>query len=181
MNPHGGQNVNIVAVEQNVNLVAEEKSRTVSRRPVVADNLPDAPGRKPDVRVSITKFASSLPEFEKPVDFELKVIERTEIKSVMDIKEDPFVPLLEICKLESPVLKMIPKPAASLFAKTWSSLLLRAVASKRESHWSDFFLFPRVVLLAPKRGGRRISRRETLAEMVLQRMTVEQRKVGTVE
>jgi hypothetical protein len=108
--------MNIVDVEQNVNIVAVEKSRTVSRRPVVADNLPDAPGRKPDVRVSITKFASSLPEFEKPVDFELKVIERTEIKSVMDIKE-PFVPLLEICKLESPVLKMIPKPAASLFAR----------------------------------------------------------------
>jgi hypothetical protein len=31
-------------------------------------------------------------------------IERTEIKSLMDIKEDPFVSLLEICKLDSPVL-----------------------------------------------------------------------------
>ena len=70
-----------------------------------------------------------------------------------------------------PLLKVIPKREAALFARLWSGLLHEALERKDEESWADFFRFPKCVLLAPVRGGRRVSRSQSLADLVNTRLT----------
>ena len=70
-----------------------------------------------------------------------------------------------------PLLKRIPKAAASQFSRVWASLLLEATGNRSSSAWAAFFMFPKAVLLAPPRGGKKISKKRSLADLVLDRVS----------
>jgi len=86
------------------------------------------------------------------------------------VDQSSTVSLFELCQIDCPMLKVVPKPAASMFARTWAGLLQEATSSKLEARWADFFMFPKVVLLAPLRGGRRVSKKSSFADLVLGRI-----------
>ena len=79
--------------------------------------------------------------------------------------------LLAICFTNAPLMKSIPKREAPLFARLWGGLLHDALEKKDAGSWADFFRFPKCVLLAPVRGGRRISHSQSLADLVNSRLT----------
>ena len=79
--------------------------------------------------------------------------------------------LMAICFTNVPLMKVIPKREAALFARLWSGLLHDALEKKDVASWVDFFRFPKCVLLAPVRGGRRVSRSQSLADVVNARLT----------
>ena len=56
---------------------------------------------------------------------------------------------MDLCKFDVPLLKRIPTDEASHFATVWGHLLDEAVYSGSEVAWSEFFLFPKVILWAP--------------------------------
>ena len=78
--------------------------------------------------------------------------------------------LLSICFTNAPLLKVIPKREAGWFARTWSGLLLDALDKRDVGSWFDFFRFPKCILLAPVRGGRRVSRSQSIADLVHARL-----------
>lgn len=51
-------------------------------------------------------------------------------------------------KIVVPLMKRVPRTAASLFARTWAQLLLAAVHDPCVWNWAWFFMFPKVALLA---------------------------------
>jgi len=67
-------------------------------------------------------------------------------------------------------MKQIPKREASLFSKTWSSLLDEALQLSDPASWFNFFSFPKCILLAPIRGGKRISKSRSQADVVHDRL-----------
>ena len=77
-----------------------------------------------------------------------------------------FVPLMEICQTDVPMLKRVPGSLKSSFATAWGRLLQDAVDSRQEAAWSEFFVFPKVILWTPRRGGKRLSKKATVVELV---------------
>src|SRR6185312_8158598 len=67
-------------------------------------------------------------------------------------------------------MKDIPRRQAPLFARTWASLLHEALIQKTAAAWFDYASFPKCILLAPIRGGKRISRVQSRAELVQSRL-----------
>ena len=80
------------------------------------------------------------------------------------------VPLMDICKLDTPVVKRIPQSQQSAFATVWGRLLRDAVASKQLGDWSDVFIFPKCVLWSPVRGGKRLAKKGKFADVVRDRL-----------
>ena len=78
--------------------------------------------------------------------------------------------LLAICFTNAPLLKVIPKREAAWFARMWSGLLHDAMEKRDVGSWVDFFRFPKCILLAPVRGGRRVSRSQSIADLVHARL-----------
>jgi hypothetical protein len=78
--------------------------------------------------------------------------------------------LLNICRLDTPMLRRIPRRASSAFAKKWADLLQEAMLVRTEITWARFLQFPKAVLLAPSRGGKRISRKANMGDVVLARI-----------
>jgi hypothetical protein len=64
------------------------------------------------------------------------------------------------------MMKDVPKREQSQFAAKWGRLLGEAMHSGRPEEWFDFFSFPKCILLAPVRGGKRISKSRSLADLV---------------
>jgi len=124
-------------------------------------SLPDLPEKKKVRQISLytEESKSATPVFEgKQGSLESKVA------TVYDKQ------LLAICFTNAPLLKTIPKREAALFAREWSSLLNECLVKKDSTSWVDFFRFPKCILLAPVRGGRRISRSKTMADLVNERI-----------
>src|SRR6185369_5768199 len=71
--------------------------------------------------------------------------------------------------MDVPLMSDIPKREASLFSKIWGGLLFESVQKASPDAWFDFFSFSKCILLAPVRGGRRISKRKELWEAVVAR------------
>lgn len=67
-------------------------------------------------------------------------------------------------------MKQIPKRVAPLFAKTWGGLLHEALQLQDPESWFDFFSFPKCTLWAPERGGKRISKSRSKADVVHERL-----------
>ena len=80
------------------------------------------------------------------------------------------MPLMEICKVDTPLFKRIPTDEASNFATVWGRLLDEAVFSRSEAAWSEFFLFPKVILWAPPRGGQRLAKKAKHSGVVKSRL-----------
>jgi hypothetical protein len=89
-----------------------------------------------------------------------------------DAKSSPafFVPLMVICKVDTPVVKRVPNAQRSNFATAWGRLLDEAVVSTQEAAWSEFFLFPKCILWTPVRGGKRGAKKANMAELVRDRL-----------
>ena len=68
------------------------------------------------------------------------------------------------------MVKRVPKKVLPVFAKVWSDLLGEAVRSGSVSAWKGFLVFPRAILLSPPRGGRRISQKTSLADLIQSRL-----------
>ena len=105
------------------------------RKPPKADGLPPPPGLKPDISIRI-----SGPDVQ-PVSPEVKVD--------LDVKEESSDALFELCRTDVPLLKYLPGPAASPFARAWASLFLEAYSKQSVESWRAVFMFPKAVLLAP--------------------------------
>src|SRR5690349_2710351 len=73
---------------------------------------------------------------------------------------------MSICFTDVPLLKSRRNREAPLFARTWCGLLHDALVAQSVGSWFDFFVFPKCVLLTPVRGGRRISKVQTHADLV---------------
>ena len=80
------------------------------------------------------------------------------------------IPLFDLCKVDTPLIKRIPGVQRSHFASAWGRLLLEAVDTKSLSAWSDFFAFPKCILWSPTRGGRRIAKKKSMAELIRVRL-----------
>ena len=81
-----------------------------------------------------------------------------------------FVPLMEICRVDTPVLKRVPNAQVSNFATIWGRLLAEATETKQEAAWSDFFRFPKCILWLPVRGGKRIAKKTNFTELIRARL-----------
>jgi hypothetical protein len=80
------------------------------------------------------------------------------------------IKLYDICKLSTPMVKRVPNNQRSAFATEWGRLLKQALDEESEVSWSEFFTFPRCMLWSPKRGGRRLTRRQKFHEVVRARL-----------
>ncbi len=49
-------------------------------------------------------------------------------------------------------------------------LLHAAVDKQQEAAWSEFFVFPKCILWSPVRGGRRLARKASMADVVKARL-----------
>ena len=81
-----------------------------------------------------------------------------------------FVPLIDICYLNTPLLKRIPNSQRSAFATAWGRLLDEATHSSQLSAWIDFFMYPKCILWTPVRGGSRLSKKRSMADLVKTRI-----------
>ena len=81
-----------------------------------------------------------------------------------------FVPLMEICRIDTPTLKRIPNSQRSNYATAWGRLLDEATGKRQEADWSEFFLFPKCILWSPVRGGKRLAKKANMAEVVRLRL-----------
>ena len=77
---------------------------------------------------------------------------------------------MDICRVDTPMLKRVPNAQRSNFATQWGRLLQAAVDSKQEGAWSEFFVFPKCILWSPARGGSRLSKKASVADLVKVRM-----------
>ena len=124
--------------------------------------LPDLPPRIiiPSTSLSTAESKSSVPSWsgsDRPL--EVKVADAYDKQ------------LISICFANVPLLKTIPKREAASFARNWSILLDGALSKKDSTSWFDYFRVPKCILLAPVRGGRRISRSQSMADLVASRIT----------
>ena len=127
-------------------------SEIIHRRTPKADCLPPPPGHKPDISIRLCD-PDPLPVPAEAVR-EFKSVEGKEIRFIDS--------LMELCRVNAPLIKQLPKSAVAVFAKTWAGLFMEATSTHSVASWRGVFLFPKAVLLAPVRGGRRISRRSSL-------------------
>jgi hypothetical protein len=138
------------------------QSEIVRRRPPKADGLPPPPGLKPDISIRI-----SGPEVQ-PLSHDVK---EAVFKDVVGFSGQSEA-LLDLCRIDVPLLlKYLPGPAASPFARAWASLFLEAYSKGTVECWRAVFMFPKAVLLAPLRMGKKVSNRQgSLATQVLDRL-----------
>ena len=67
-------------------------------------------------------------------------------------------------------MKRIPNSQRSAFATSWGKLLDAAVHSGQLSSWTDFFMYPKCILWTPVRGGSRLSKKRSMADLVESRI-----------
>lgn len=77
---------------------------------------------------------------------------------------------MDICRLDTPLVKRVPNSQRSAFATVWASLLNEAVFSKQLGAWAEFFCFPKCILWTPTRGGRRLAKKANFADIVRARL-----------
>ena len=77
---------------------------------------------------------------------------------------------MDICRLDTPLVKRVPNSQRAAFAREWGSLLDQAVHSGQIGNWTDFFIFPKCILWTPVRGGKRLSKKNNMAALVKSRL-----------
>jgi hypothetical protein len=80
------------------------------------------------------------------------------------------IPLMEICKLSTPLVKRVPNSQRASFAVEWGRLLSQALEDELEVSWSEFFVFPRCILWSPPRGGKRVTKKAKFNDVVKSRL-----------
>ena len=111
------------------------------RRAPIADGLPPPPGPKPEIAIRL--MGPSVQQV--PAD-------HMQCPSLAD--EACHQALLELCRVNVPIIKYLPGPAASPFTKAWERLFFDAYTTRSLASWRACFMFPKAVLLAPARMGK---------------------------
>ena len=134
-------------------------SEIVRRQPPVADGLPPPPGPKPDISVSLRG-----PELQAIGNHDLKDWEGGATPSVC------YEKLLELCQVDVPLLKFLPEKPLP-FSAAWARLFIEACTTRSLASWKSCFMFPKAVMLAPVRAGRRVVQKKgSLATQVLEKI-----------
>src|SRR6185312_718303 len=64
-----------------------------------------------------------------------------------------------------------PPEAASPFSAAWARLFIEACTTRSLASWKSCFMFPKAVMLAPVRAGRRVVQKKgSLATQVLEKI-----------
>jgi hypothetical protein len=93
--------------------------------------------------------------------------EGQEGKAVNELSKE----LLELCRVDVPILKFLPRPAASPFTRAWGGLFWEACSTRSLASWEAVFMFPKAVLLTPFRMGKKtLKRKGSMATQVLERI-----------
>ena len=95
--------------------------------------------------------ASAQPGVEA-VSEEKKLVSPSEEKKA--VVRSCAISLMDICRLDTPLVKRVPNSQRAAFAREWGSLLDQAVHSGQIGNWTDFFIFPKCILWTPVRGGK---------------------------
>ena len=77
--------------------------------------------------------------------------------------------LMQICRLDTPLVKRVPNSARSLFFQTWGKLLHTAMFAEKERQypaWCEWAMFHKAVLWTPPRGGARLAKKASYAAIV---------------
>lgn len=78
---------------------------------------------------------------------------------------------MDICKLDTPLVKRVPNCQRAAFAREWGSLsLIRRFTPGQLGNWTDFFIFPKCTLWTPVRAGKRLSKKSNFAALVKTRL-----------
>src|SRR5438067_1265218 len=78
---------------------------------------------------------------------------------------------MDICTLDTPLVKRVPNSLRSAFATVWGRLLNQAVTNKQVHSWAEFFMFPKCILWTPTRGGRRLAKKTSMVDLVRARIS----------
>ena len=136
-------------------------SEIVHRTPL-ADGLPPPPGMKPDISIRL-RGSDVQPLPEEVQDFKA-FPDGDECKASNELSKV----LLDLCQVDVPLIKFLPRPAASPFATAWAGLLR---AARSLASWEAVFMFPKAVLLAPYRMGKKTMKKKgSMATQVLERI-----------
>ena len=81
-----------------------------------------------------------------------------------------LISLMDICKLDTPLVKRVPNSQRAAFAREWGSLLDQAVHTGQLGNWTDFFIFPKCTLWTPVRAGKCLSKKNNFAALVKTRL-----------
>ena len=150
---------------------SEPARRKKLKRPI---HVPGAGGCQPpaqsllakDLALANVPFVSSAdPEEKQPTVISIPALP-VEQKRVVRLS----VPLMDICRLDTPLVKRIPSSQSSAFATAWGRLLDHAIESGQLGSWTDFFMFPKCILWTPVRGGKRLSKKCNMAALVKTRL-----------
>jgi hypothetical protein len=77
---------------------------------------------------------------------------------------------MDICRLDTPLVKRIPNSQRSVFSTVWGQLLKQALDDKKYSSWAEFNAFPKLILSTLERGGSRLSKKAKFADVVQKRL-----------
>ena len=108
--------------------------------------------------------AKPVPETKAPTEAKSSVSESNQVHRSLSVS------LMDICKLDTPLVKRIPNSQRSAFATAWGRLLDEAVHNGQLSSWTDFFMYPKCILWTPIRGGSRLSKKRSMADLVKARI-----------
>ena len=120
-----------------------------------------------------SRLASSIREVRSRRHKELLVPRTTPFAQDAQTEEKAhafFVPLMDLCRVDTPLVKRVPNSQCSRFATMWGKLLSQAVADKSLGSWSEFFMFPKCILWTPVRGGKRIAKKANFTDLVRTRL-----------
>ena len=97
-------------------------------------------------------------------------VKGNDVRSESNANRTFSVSLMEICRLDTPLVKRVPNSQRSAFATVWGKLLNEAVFSKQLGAWAEFFSFPKCILWTPARRGKRLAKKASFADIVRARL-----------
>ena len=77
---------------------------------------------------------------------------------------------MDICRIDTPLVKRIPNSQRSAYATVWGQLLKQALDDKKRSSWVEFNVFPKLILSTMSRGGSRLSKKAKFADVLRNRL-----------
>ena len=135
----------------------------LARKLALSDIAPSA------VSLEEKKASSAVPTEEKRSAQPVAKVALSEEKKA--VARSCSISLMDICRLDTPLVKRVPNSQRAAFAREWGSLLDQAVHSGQVGNWTDFFIFPKCILWTPVRGGKRLSKKTNMAAIVKTRLT----------
>jgi len=80
------------------------------------------------------------------------------------------IDLMDICRLDTPLVKRVPNSQRSAFATAWGQLLQRALDDGEYASWVEYSVLPKLILVSPARGGRSMAKKAKFVDVVRKRL-----------